>query len=45
VRRKTDHLDGVLFPDPVKDPRTFSTWEEFERHHRAAFPERIRAYA
>jgi peptide deformylase len=43
-QHEVDHLDGVLFLDRVKDPRTFSTWEEFERHHEAAFLERIRPY-
>src|SRR5690606_33830005 len=32
-----DHLDGVIFVDRVKDPTTFCTWTEFERHHREAF--------
>jgi hypothetical protein len=27
----------------VRDPATFSTWEEFDRHHRAAFEARARA--
>lgn len=35
------HLQGVLFIDNVTDPTTLSTWEEFERHHSAAFIERI----
>ena len=35
------HLDGVLFLDRVTDPRTFTTWEQFERFHRDAFVERI----
>ena len=40
-QHECDHLDGVLFIDRVTDPTTISTWEEFERHHRAAFIERI----
>ena len=43
-QHEVDHLDGVLFLDRVEDPRTFSTWEQFERHHQAAFLERIRSY-
>ena len=43
-QHEVDHLDGVLFLDRVQDPRTFSTWEEFERHGQAAFLERIRSY-
>ena len=42
-QHEVDHLDGVLFLDRA-DPRSFSTWEEFERHHKADFLERIRPY-
>ena len=40
-QHECDHLDGVLFLDRVTDPRTFTTWEQFERFHRAEFVERI----
>ncbi|HUF98533.1 MAG TPA: peptide deformylase, partial [Ilumatobacter sp.] len=40
-QHECDHLDGVLFIDRVTDPTTIATWDEFERHHRAAFIERI----
>ena len=40
-QHECDHLDGTLFVDRVSDPTTFSTWEQFERFHRAAFIERI----
>jgi peptide deformylase len=40
-QHEVDHLDGVLFLDRVSDPRTFTTWEQFERHHKAAFLERV----
>lgn len=43
-QHECDHLDGVLFLDRVTDPRTFTTWEQFERFHRAAFVERISAF-
>ncbi len=36
-----DHLDGILFLDRVIDPRTFTTWEQFERHGMDAFLERV----
>ena len=36
-QHEVDHLDGVLFLDRVQDPRSFSTWEEFERHGKRAF--------
>jgi peptide deformylase len=39
-QHEVDHLDGVLFLDRA-DPRTFTTWDEFERHGKAAFLERI----
>lgn len=40
-QHECDHLDGTLFVDRVTDPTTFSTWEQFERFHRAAFVARI----
>ena len=42
-QHEVDHLDGVLFLDRVRDPTTFTTWEQFERHHRDAFVARIAA--
>jgi peptide deformylase len=44
-QHEVDHLDGVLFLDRVTDPSTFTTWEQFERHHRDAFLRRIAPYA
>jgi len=43
-QHEVDHLDGVLFLDRVTDPRTFATWEQFERHGLAAFLERVERY-
>jgi peptide deformylase len=40
-QHEVDHLDGILFLDRVRDPRTFTTWEQFDRHHRDAFVARI----
>ncbi len=40
-QHEADHLDGVLFVDRVKDPRTLCTWAEFDRYHKQAFVERI----
>ena len=40
-QHEVDHLDGILFLDRVTDPRTFMTWEEFERRHRDPWLERI----
>ena len=42
-QHEVDHLNGVLFLDRVRDPSTFSTWEQFDRHHRTAFEARARA--
>ena len=41
-QHEVDHLDGRVFLDRA-DPRTFSTWAEFDRHHKAAFVERANA--
>jgi peptide deformylase len=35
-QHEVDHLDGVLFVDRA-DPRTFATWEQFDRHQRDEF--------
>lgn len=40
-QHECDHLAGKLFVDRVFDTTTLATWEQFERHHRAAFIERI----
>jgi peptide deformylase len=40
-QHELDHLDGLLFLDRVADTRTLTTWDQFERWHRAAFIERI----
>ncbi len=37
-QHEVDHLNGKIFVDRA-DPATFTTWTEFERHHRAAFIE------
>ncbi|HEY4119747.1 MAG TPA: peptide deformylase [Byssovorax sp.] len=43
-QHECDHLDGVLFTDRVKDPKTLCTLEAFERYHQKAFVERIRPF-
>ena len=43
-QHECDHLDGLLFLDRVHDTRSLTTWEQFERFHRAAFIERISAF-
>ena len=42
-QHEVDHLDGILFVDRA-DPRTLSTWEQFERFHRDEFVERITGF-
>jgi len=41
-QHEVDHLDGILFTDRA-NPRTFATWDQYERHERAEFEERARA--
>jgi peptide deformylase len=42
-QHEVDHLHGTLFVDRVRDSKTLCTWQEFERHHRAAFVEQVQA--
>jgi peptide deformylase len=42
-QHEVDHLLGKIFVDRVTDPRSFATWTEFDRHHKAAFVERVQA--
>ena len=42
-QHEVDHLDGILFVDRVADPRTLTTWAEFERFHREPFLARAAA--
>jgi peptide deformylase len=39
-QHEVDHLDGILFVDRA-DPRTFATWEQFDRHQRNEFVRRV----
>lgn len=36
-QHECDHLDGVLFLDRVRDTRSLTTWDNYERFHRDAF--------
>jgi peptide deformylase len=40
-QHENDHLDGTIFVDRVKDPKTLCTWAEFDRYHKQAFVDRI----
>ncbi len=42
-QHECDHLDGVLIVDRA-DPASLATWDEFSRHQRDAFVERITAF-
>lgn len=39
-QHEADHLNGVLFVDRA-DPRTFATWEQFDRFQRDEFIRRV----
>jgi peptide deformylase len=39
-QHEVDHLNGKMFVDRA-DPSTFTTWTEFDRHHKAAFVEQV----
>src|SRR5207244_695220 len=41
-QHEIDHLNGTLFLDRVRDTRTLTTWEMFERYGRADFEEQAR---
>ena len=36
-QHEVDHLDGVVFVDRVTEPRTFCTWEHFDRYEKTKF--------
>jgi len=40
-QHECDHLDGVLFLDRVRDTRSLTTWDNYERFHRDAFVSEI----
>jgi peptide deformylase len=42
-QHEVDHLDGMIVLDRVRDPRTLTTWAQFEAHRREAFVARARA--
>jgi peptide deformylase len=39
-QHEVDHLNGILFVDHA-DPRSFATWEQFDRHQREEFVARV----
>lgn len=36
-QHEVDHLNGIVFVDRVFDPKTFCTWEHFDRYEKARF--------
>jgi peptide deformylase len=40
-QHELDHLDGKLFVDRVKDPKTLCTWDAFTRYHQKDFVARV----
>ena len=36
-----DHLDGILFPHRVTDPKSFCTWSIFKQYHQAEFAKQV----
>jgi peptide deformylase len=42
-QHEIDHLDGRMIVDHI-DPRTLSTWDQFDQHHRDEFVQRITAF-
>src|SRR5688572_9068891 len=40
-QHEVDHLDGKLFVDRVADTTSLCTWQEWERHQRDAFVDRV----
>ncbi len=42
-QHEDDHLNGILFPDRVKDTRSLSTWDEFKQRYEAAFARQVAA--
>jgi len=37
-----DHLDGILFPHRVKDPKSFCSWSVFAKYHQKAFADEVK---
>lgn len=42
-QHELDHLDGILFPHRVTDPRTFCSWSVFVEFQQAKFAQRVEA--
>ncbi len=42
-QHEVDHLDGRVFVDRIEDPSSITTWDNFDRHHKAEFVEHVQA--
>jgi peptide deformylase len=42
-QHEVDHLNGIVFVDRVTDPRTFCTWEHFDKYEKPRFAEEAQA--
>lgn len=42
-QHEVDHLNGMIFVDKVYDPKSFCTWDHFERYEKAKFAEEAAA--
>ena len=42
MQHELDHLDGILFPDRVEDPKSLCTWEMFRGYREEAWVSSIR---
>lgn len=40
-QHEVDHLDGRVFVDRIEDPSSITTWDNFDRHHKAEFVEHV----
>ncbi len=40
-QHEMDHLEGILFPDRVEDPKTFCTWDEFSERYEEDFKKTV----
>jgi peptide deformylase len=41
-QHELDHLDGILFPDRVEDPKTYCTWNEFTARYENKFKQNVK---
>jgi len=39
-QHELDHLDGAVFLDRVKDPRSLTTWDQYDKFYKESFVER-----